>query len=151
MEEINLEIDKLLAPTRVCFDLKTSSKEEVIKELVALLDADGILLDKEQFTQAVFKREEHYSTGIGMGIAIPHGKDASVKTPALAFGISRGGIDYQSMDDKLAYLFFMIAVPNHSDDTHLQILSYISRKLMHEEVRTKLLSVKSYEELLQAF
>lgn len=146
-----MDIEKLLAPTRVGFDLQAKSKNEVIEELIALLDADGILLSKADFKQAVLKREEHYSTGIGMGIAIPHGKDASVKTPALAFGVSKQGIDYGSMDEQPAHLFFLIAVPNNSDDTHLQVLSYISRKLMHEEVRNKLLSAKSFNDILQAF
>jgi PTS system nitrogen regulatory IIA component len=146
-----MDIEKLLAPTRVCFDLQAKTKNEVIEELIALLDADGILLNKEEFKQAVLKREEHYSTGIGMGIAIPHGKDASVKVPALVFGISKAGVDYGSMDDKPAHLFFLIAVPNNSDDTHLQVLSFISRKLMHEEVRSRLLSAQSYSDILQAF
>jgi PTS system nitrogen regulatory IIA component len=146
-----MEIENLLAPSRVCFDLQATSKNGVIEELIALLEADGILRDKEAFKQAVLKREEHYSTGIGMGIAIPHGKDESVKAPALVFGVSKQGIDYGSMDDQPVHLFFLIAVPNNSDDTHLKVLSYISRKLMHEEVRNALLTAKSYSDVLQAF
>jgi len=99
----------------------------------------------------VLRREKEFSTGIGMGIAIPHAKDSSVKEAALTLGISKAGIDYEALDGSLAHIFFLIAVPAESNDVHLKVLSYISRKLMHQEIRDRLLSAATYEEILAAF
>lgn len=96
----------LFSKERVKFHLNAKTKEEVIDELIEVLDADGKLKDKKGFKEAVMKREAEFSTGIGMGIAIPHGKSDAVKEPAMVFGRSQTGIDYESMDDKDAHLFF---------------------------------------------
>lgn len=142
---------EMFSKERVKFNLEASSKGEVIDELIDILYKDGKLKDKEEFKKAVLKREEEFSTGIGMGIAIPHGKSNAVISPCIAFGSSAKGIDYESMDDKPAHLFFLIAVPEESSDLHLRALSEISRKLMHEEVRKKLLNCKTFEEFLEVF
>lgn len=146
-----MNLEELLSPARICFSLQSNSKSAVINELADLLDNDGKLSNKPQFIQAVLKREEEYTTGIGMGIAIPHGKDESVNEPALVFGISQQGIDYQSLDGTPAHIFFLIAVPPDSETMHLEVLSHISRKLMHQEVRDKLMAAVSYKEVLAAF
>jgi PTS system fructose-specific IIA component/PTS system nitrogen regulatory IIA component len=116
-----------------------------------LLVKDGKLTNKGEFKEAVLKREEEFSTGIGMGVAIPHGKSSAVIEASMVFGKSEKGIDYQSMDDEPAHLFFLIAVPHDSNDVHLRALSEISRKLMHSEVRNQLLQAESFEELINVF
>lgn len=141
----------MFSKERISFNLKANSKEEVINELIGILYEDGKLTDKEELKKAVIKREGEFSTGIGMGIAIPHGKCSAVKEATITFGLSKDGIDYQSMDDKPAHLFFLIAVPEESSDVHLKALSEISRKLMHPEVREKLYSVEDYEEFIKIF
>lgn len=141
----------MFSKERVSFDLKARTKEEVIEELIEMLYKDGKLKDKESFKRAVLKREEEFSTGIGMGIAIPHGKDYSVLEPCITFGVSRNGIDFDSMDGKPAHIFFLISVPEDAADTHLHILSFISRKLMHEDVRQKLFNAKDFEDVINAF
>lgn len=146
-----MNIQDLLSASRVNFNLQSTTKSEVINELIDILDADGKLSDKEQYKIAVLHREKEFSTGIGMGIAIPHAKDASVKEAALTLGISAKGIDYESLDETLAHIFFLIAVPADSNDVHLKVLSFISRKLMHQEVRDNLMSAKTYEDVLAAF
>ena len=146
-----MNIQDLLSASRVNFNLQSTTKSEVINELIDILDADGKLSDKEQYKIAVLHREKEFSTGIGMGIAIPHAKDASVKEAALTLGISAKGIDYESLDETLAHIFFLIAVPADSNDVHLKVLSFISRKLMHQEVRDNLMSSKTYEDVLAAF
>ncbi|QAV33196.1 PTS system D-fructose-specific IIA component (F1P-forming), Frc family (TC 4.A.2.1.4) [Fervidobacterium changbaicum] len=146
-----MEIKQLFSPNRVCFDLKSKTKEEIIEELIDILYKDGKLTDKESFKRAVMKREEEFSTGIGMGIAIPHGKDRSVLEPCITFGISRNGVDFESMDGKPAHIFFLISVPDNADDTHLHVLSLISRKLMHEDVREKLYNASSFDDIIKAF
>ena len=136
---------------RVSFNLKATTKDEVIDELIEILEKDGKILDKMQFKAAVLKREEEFSTGIGMGIAIPHGKSSAVKEASIVFGKSEKGIDYESMDGEPAHLFFLIAVPEDSNDVHLRALSEISRKLMHTEVREQLLSAQSYDKFITVF
>lgn len=146
-----MELRDLLKKERVEFNLKSKTKLDVINELIDILYKDGKVSDKEQFKKVVIKREEEFTTGIGMGIAIPHGKDSSVVEPSLVFGVSKEGIDYESMDEKPAHIFFLIAVPQKSNDEHLKILSMLSRKLMHEDVRQKLMSATSYEDVINAF
>ncbi|NLM04959.1 MAG: PTS sugar transporter subunit IIA [Clostridiales bacterium] len=146
-----MEIEKLLTPNRILFDLKGGNKEEVIDELIELLYKDGVVTDKKKYKSAVMKREEQFSTGIGYGIGIPHAKSDAVSTAAIAFGISKDGIDFDSMDEKQVNLIFLIAVPNKSDDTHLKILSFISRRLMHSEVREKLMKAKNHEDVISSF
>ena len=143
-----MNIQELLSASRVNFNLQATTKSEVINELIDILDADGKLSDKEQYKAAVLHRETEFSTGIGMGIAIPHAKDSSVKEAALTLGISAKGLDYESLDETPAHIFFLIAVPADSNDVHLKVLSFISRKLMHQEVRDNLMSAKTYEDVL---
>lgn len=146
-----MNIQELLSASRVKFHLMSSNKLEVINELIDVLNQDGKLLNKDKYKEAVLAREKEFSTGIGMGIAIPHAKDSSVKEAALTLGISKAGIDYEALDGSLAHIFFLIAVPAESNDVHLKVLSYISRKLMHQEIRDRLLSATTYEEILAAF
>ncbi|ACM59300.1 PTS system D-fructose-specific IIA component (F1P-forming) (Frc family) [Caldicellulosiruptor bescii] len=146
-----MDIKALFSPSRMSFELQAETKEAVVDELIELLHKDGKLSDKEKFKKAVIKREEEFSTGIGMGIAIPHGKDSSVLEPCIAFGVSKKGVDFDSMDGEPVYIFFLIAVPENADDTHLHVLSFISRKLMHEDVRKKLYNAKSFEDVITAF
>ncbi len=146
-----MNIQELLSASRVKFNLTSNNKLDVINELIEVLNQDGKLSDKAKYKEAVLRREKEFSTGIGMGIAIPHAKDSSVKEAALTLGISKAGIDYEALDGSLAHIFFLIAVPAESNDVHLKVLSYISRKLMHQEIRDRLLSATTYEEILAAF
>ena len=143
-----MNITELLTVNQIKLELTSKTKEDVLKEMVEVLDKNNKLLDKDKYLQAVIDREKDFSTGIGMGIAIPHGKSSGVKEPALVFGRSIDGIDYQSMDDKLAHVFFLIAVPEESSNEHLKILSQISRKLMHKELRESLMKASSPEEII---
>lgn len=141
----------MFSKERVNFNLQAKTKDEVINELIEILYEDGKLTSKEELKAAVLKRESEFSTGIGMGIAIPHGKCSAVKEPTITFGLSKNGIDYESMDDKPAHLFFLIAVPEASSDIHLKALSEISRKLMHSDVREKLYKTDNFEEFVKVF
>jgi fructose PTS system EIIBC or EIIC component len=121
-------------------DLAGTTRDDVIDELIAKFDASGVLSSKEKFKQAILNREEQSSTGLGMNIAIPHGKSSTVKHPAVAFGIKRDGVDWKSLDGTDAKLIFMIAVPEKAaGDAHLKILQMLSRKLMDEDFRNQLL------------
>lgn len=120
----------------------------MIEELVQVLDVAGKLNDRAEYKQAIFHREEQSTTGIGEGIAIPHAKTAAVKAPAIVFGRSVSGIEYESLDGMPAHLFFMIAAPEGANDTHLQALSKLSTILLKEEVRKQLLEAQTEEEAL---
>lgn len=146
-----MELRQLLRPQLVEPSLRADTKIDVISELVKILAGEGLVTNTEEFTKVVMAREELGSTGVGMGIAIPHGKSGFVKEPAVVFGKSQKGIDYDSLDGEPAKLFFLIAVPEESNDEHLKILSGLSRKLMHEDVRSKLEAAESYEEVINAF
>jgi len=143
-----MKITELLKKNTIILDLKSNSKAEVIDELVNKLDSAGMLNDKEEYKKAILKREADFSTGIGEGIAIPHAKVAAVKTPALAFGRSTNGIDFDSLDDAHANIFFMIAATEGANNTHLETLSRLSTLLMNEDFKKKLLIVKTPEEVL---
>ncbi|MEK5038096.1 PTS fructose transporter subunit IIABC [Sporosarcina sp. FSL K6-3457] len=128
-------------------NLRSSTRDDVIDEMIAKLDAAGVLESKEAFKEAIFKREAQSTTGIGANIAIPHGKSAAVKRPAVVFGLQRAGVDWNSLDGTAAKLIFMIAVPEESaGDEHLKILQMLSRRLMDEEFKENLLAVTTVEE-----
>jgi fructose PTS system EIIBC or EIIC component len=128
-------------------DLEGSTRNEVIEEMINKLDYSGTLSSKGEFKQAIISREKESTTGIGMNIAIPHGKSESVKTPRVVFGLKRDGVDWNSLDGSAAKLIFMIAVPKHNEgNEHLKILQMLSRKLMDENYREQLLAVQTKEE-----
>lgn len=133
---------KLIEP-----NLAGTTRDEVIDELIGHFDDSGILSSKSDFKQAIVNREAQSSTGLGMNIAIPHGKSNAVNRPAVAFGIKRDGVDWKSLDGSDAKLIFMIAVPEKAaGDAHLKILQMLSRKLMDEDFREHLLKASSKEQ-----
>lgn len=131
-------------------NLRASTKDEVIRELAGVLDRAGKLNSLEEYIVAVYEREALGSTGVGMGVAIPHGKSAAVREPAVAFGKSVGGVDFQSIDGTPAHLIFMIAVPASADNQHLRILANLSRMLIHEDFRKGLMEAGSPEDVFLA-
>ncbi|KAA6476344.1 PTS fructose transporter subunit IIABC [Bacillus swezeyi] len=143
-----MKITELLTKHTIKLNLESSQKENVIEELVTVLDQAGKLNDKEGYKEAVINREKQSSTGIGEGIAIPHAKTASVKEPAIAFGRSKDGVDYESLDGQPSHLVFMIAATDGANNTHLEALSRLSTLLMREEIRKQLLEAGSEEEII---
>lgn len=143
-----MKITELLKRDTIIVDLKSKAKTEVIDELVNKLDKAGRLNNKEDYRKAILKREEEFSTGIGDGIAIPHAKTAAVKTPALAFGRSKEGIDYDSLDGSKAHIFFMIAASEGAHNDHLDTLSRLSSMLINESFRNQLMNAKTENDIL---
>ena len=144
-----MRITELLTKETIAMDLSASDKNGVIDELVNQLDSAGKLSDIAQFKEAIHNRESQSTTGIGEGIAIPHAKVAAVTSPAIAFGKSKEGVDYQSLDGQPAHLFFMIAAPEGGAQTHLDALAKLSGILMDDTVRENLLQANSKEEILR--
>ena len=144
-----MRIIDLLKPQSIDLDARVTDKAGAIDHLVDLMEKGGHLRDKEGYKQGVLDREKEGSTGIGEGIAIPHSKTAAVREPGLASMIVRDGVDYESLDDEPASLFFMIAAPAGGADVHLAVLSRLSRMLMDDDFRDALLKADSPEAYLQ--
>ncbi|ARF13356.1 PTS fructose transporter subunit IIABC [Sporosarcina ureae] len=145
-----MKITQLLTEDTINLHLQSRSKDAVLSELVQQLHDAGKLRDKEQFTNDILNRESQSTTGIGEGIAIPHAKSAAVQTPAIAFGRSIEGIDFDSLDSQPAHLFFMIAASEGANDDHLDALSRLAKFLMDTSFREKILSAQSAADVLQA-
>ena len=129
-------------------DLKGQTKSEIIDEMVDILYNNGKLNDREEYKKEILKREAQSSTGMEEGIAIPHGKTDAVKIPTVAIGISKKGVDYESLDGKPSHLFFMIAAPANSNNSHIELLSKITTLLLEDDIREALVNAKSKEEVL---
>ncbi|MCE5340959.1 MAG: PTS sugar transporter subunit IIA [Planctomycetaceae bacterium] len=140
-------LTQILEPTCVKVPLEGTDKESVIKELVDLLGAANLLNDKQQVFQSVITRESTKSTGIGFGIAIPHGKCNGVKELVMAIGISHKGLDFQSIDNKPVYIIVLLASPVDRTGPHIQALARISRLMLDEEFKTTLQNSQSAEQL----
>ena len=144
-----MEISEVLREELIVFDMKSKTKLEAIRELAARLENSGYVTDLDTYLAAVLKREEISGTGLGMGVAIPHGKSPAVNKACVVFGRSREGVDYQSDDGEPVYLLFLIAAPQEADE-HLRILGHMSRKLIHESVRDKLRAAETAKEVYDA-
>ncbi len=143
-----MKITDLLVKEGVELNGQAASKGEAIDKMVDLMAATGKIADKEAYKAQVLRREEEGSTGIGEGIAIPHGKCDAVKAPGLAAMVLKDGVDYDSLDGAPADLIFLIAAPNTKDNVHLDVLSRLSVLLMDEEFTGKLRNAKTTEEFL---
>ncbi|GMB01153.1 fructose PTS transporter subunit IIA [Pelosinus sp. IPA-1] len=136
-------MDNIINVNVIDLHLKRSNKDAVMEYMADLINQDGRLTDKEEYIKSVKEREATFTTGIGFGVAIPHGKSDAVKVPTVAFGKCRGGMDWQAVDDKPVYMVFLIAVPKQADSNqHLKILAALSRKLMHDEFRKEILETE---------
>ncbi|MCM3617090.1 fructose-specific PTS transporter subunit EIIC [Sutcliffiella horikoshii] len=144
-----MKITDLLTKETVTLQLRASNKSDVIKELIDSLDRAGKLADKQKYEEAILAREAQSTTGIGEGIAIPHAKTNAVKTPAIAFGLAKDGIDYESLDGQPSQLFFMIAASEGANNEHLETLSRLSSMLMDTVFRKSLLDASTKEEIIK--
>lgn len=140
-------LTQILQPECVKVPLAGADKDSVIKELVDLLDSNKLLADKDEVLQAVLSRENTRSTGIGSGIAIPHGKCKGVRELVMAMGVSSRGIDFQSIDGKPVYIFVLLVSPIDKTGPHIQALARISRLMLDEEFKNKLQNAPSAEQL----
>ncbi|MDN0191129.1 PTS mannose transporter subunit IIABC [Bacillus stercoris] len=146
MAEIK-KLTDIISPELIEPNLSGETRDDIIEEMIQKLSRRGALLSESGFKQSILSREQQGTTAIGMNIAIPHGKSEAVREPSVAFGIKRSGVDWNSLDGSEAKLIFMIAVPKESGgNQHLKILQMLSRKLMDDNYRKRLLSVQTTEE-----
>lgn len=129
------DIDQLMTTELITLDEPPTGKESAIEYLLDFIAEAGRVDDRDTALSALMEREEETTTGVGKGIAIPHAQTSAVDQPSVAFCRSSTGLDFDSMDGQPAHLIFMILAPEGGTDEHLDILSTLSRSLMHEEVR----------------
>ncbi|WP_368993846.1 fructose-specific PTS transporter subunit EIIC [Caldifermentibacillus hisashii] len=146
-----MKVTELLRKDIMLMDLQSTTKNEVIDEMIASLEKHHVINNADQFKEAILKREEQATTGLGNGIAMPHAKTAAVNEATVLFAKSNKGVDYESLDGKPTYLFFMIAVPDGLYDTHLQALAALSRSLLDEKFIEGLKSAKTPDEVVNIF
>ena len=144
-----MRITDLLDVRSISLQLSPQNKQETLDMAVDLMAASGKLNDKEGYRKQVYAREEESTTGIGEGIAIPHGKCDAVDKPGLAAMVIREGVDFDSLDGEPVTLLFLIAAPNTEDNVHLDVLSKLSMMLMDETFTASLRKAETPEEFLQ--
>lgn len=144
-----MRIVDLLSKESIKLNAAPKSKPEAIEMLIDLQVKGGKIADREEYKAGILAREEHGSTAVGEGIAIPHAKNKGVKAPSLAAMTVPGGVDYEALDDEPSNLLFMIAAPVDGGDIHLEVLSRLMTILMDEDFREKLLAAKDIDEFLK--
>ena len=143
-----MKITDLLEEKSIKLNASANSKKQALNQIIDLINKTGNITDKEQYQKIVFKREEQGTTGIGEGIAIPHGKSNIVKKASLAAMVLPNGVDFQALDNKKVNLMFLIAAPETKDNIHLEVLSRLSALLMDEKFRENLRNAKNPKEFL---
>ena len=143
-----MRITDLLDARRILLDASPKSKSEALDQIVDLMVKSEKINDKEAYRKQVYAREEESTTGIGEGIAIPHGKCDAVTKPGLAAMVVKDGVDFDSLDGEPVTLMFLIAAPNTEDNIHLDVLSKLSVLLMNEEFTESLRNAKTVEEFM---
>ena len=142
-----MRIQDIVSPEAIVDDLRADSKEGVLRELSEVIAKIVPKLSADSLTAILMERESLGSTGIGDGVAIPHGKVGGIEHLVAAFGRSRNGVLFQSLDGKPAHLFFLIVAPEYSAGMHLKALARISRLLKDERFRRSLLDAEDADEL----
>ena len=147
-----MTVSGVLKSDRIALHLKSDTKESALKELTELLYKSGALTDKDAFLNDVLTRESISTTGIGNGIAIPHGKSANVLETTVAIGRCEKQLEWESVDDKPVNFIVLLAV-NENDKTgvHVKLLSQMARKLASEETCRRLVDAKTAEEITSIF
>jgi fructose-specific phosphotransferase system IIA component len=143
-----IRISEVIHEEGIVLDLQTHEKVSVIKELVSKLVNQGLVEDEETFLGDILKRENLESTGIGLGVAIPHARTVAAKNLILSFGRSAQGVDFNSLDGKPSHLIFLIAAPEVQKSHYIMALARLSKILRKEETRARLSNATSAEEVV---
>lgn len=145
-----MNISSLIDPKLIAF-LCVDSRDEALNKLVELLDTEGKLKNKDAYLHALIEREGIISTGIGMGIALPHAKIANYTEFFMAIGLIEKGVDWKALDGAPVRIVFMIGGPDDKQTEYLQILSTLTQIMKDEEKRKKMLTLKSEKDIVALF
>ncbi|TDX52741.1 PTS sugar transporter subunit IIA [Orenia marismortui] len=143
-----MKLSNLLTFNLIKVGLEGDNKEKVLEEMVDLFEKDGRISSKEEFYHKILEREAAGTTGMGRGVAIPHGKSEVVKELSFAMGISKKGVDFDSRDNRPVQIFFMIADFAGQSSGYLNLLSQISTLIRKEEFRKEILKVENKDEVI---
>lgn len=143
-----MRITDLLDKRSISLTANPKTKKEALDQLVDLMCNSGKINNREEYLKQVYAREEESTTGIGLGIGIPHGKCDAVDKPGLAAMVVKGGVDFQALDEEPVYLIFLIAAPNTEDNIHLSVLSKLSVMLMDSNFTESLKNAKTVDEFI---
>jgi len=144
-----MKLSNLIEEDLMGFDLQSTSKDDVIKELVELAARSKLVRDKTLLLDEVQKREKLVTTGVGWGVAFPHAKTKAMKGIVITFGRSDRGVDFGAMDQKPVHLFFLIAAPEDTIGAHLNVMARLSFLMKSQDNRERLLSAKNPAEVLE--
>lgn len=144
-----MKIADILSGDLIIPELTSKNKKEVLEELVSVILKQNKLINKEELIEVLLEREQLGSTGIGDGIAIPHGKLKNIDALLASFGKSRDGVDFDSMDGKPTHLFFLLVAPENSAGIHLKALARISRLLKDSSFKQDLMEAKLKDDLFK--
>ena len=144
-----MKLSEILNQDNIIPDLRAKDKREVLEELVDVIVSHDSSLDRDPLVKVLLEREKLGSTGIGDGIAIPHGKFLGLKHPVISFGRSLNGLDFDSMDGQPAFLFFLLVAPEDSASIHLKALAKIAKILKNSAFRNVLMQAPTSQELYQ--
>ena len=143
-----MKIIELLDKKSISLEAAPKSKSEALDLAVDLMAESGKIKDKEAYKKLVYAREEESTTGVGEGIAIPHGKGDCVDKPGLAAMVIKDGVDFEALDEEPVNILFLIAAPDTEDNVHLDVLSKLSMMLMDEDFRNSLINAKDVDEFI---
>ncbi len=144
-----MKLPEIIEENNIIPELKAKDKKGVLEELAEVISSHEPSIDKGALVKVLVERERLGSTGIGDGVAIPHGKMNGVSRPIISFGRSRQGLDFDSMDGQPAHLFFLLIAPEDSSSVHLQVLAKIAKILKNRDFRKKLMEPGTKKELYQ--
>ncbi len=144
-----MQLTDLLTIDRIRIPLKADTKEDLLRELVSIVAAADGIDDQEAVLRAVKERESILSTGIGHGVAIPHGKSPSVPELRMAAGRAANPVDFDALDGQPVALFFLLVGPESAAGPHIKALSRISRIVRRDDVRDRLIAARSADEFLR--
>ena len=142
------KVSELLARDAILLQIESRDKIDVIRELSRPLIENGTVTNEETFFEAILRRENLESTGIGLGVAIPHARTPAVARTALAFGRSEAGVDFNSLDGKPAFLVFLIAAPEDRKTEYIMTLARVSRLMRRDEARIALNRAQTPNEVI---
>ena len=144
-----MKLSKFCGEDLISFELKSQTKDEAVRELVDLAANSKLVKDPEQLLSDILEREKLVTTGVGYGVSFPHAKSKAIRGIIIAFGRSKRGVDFESMDKKPVNLFFLIAAPEDAIGAHLNVMARLSYLMKSEKNREKLMKTKSPKELLE--
>lgn len=144
-----MKLPEIIEENNIIPELRAKDKKGVLEELAEAISRHEPSIDKGALVKVLVERERLGSTGIGDGVAIPHGKMNGVSRPIISFGRSKQGLDFDSMDGQPAHLFFLLIAPEDSSSVHLQVLGKIAKILKNRDFRKKLMEPGTKKELYQ--